>query len=125
MTRPSTPWPVPHGRPAAAWIAAAAWALTLGLVPPACAEEPAAAPPAAAQPAAAQPAAVQPAAAPPAAAPPDATASATTKKICRREQVVGSRIPVKVCRSQAELDAEREATQNALKAMPRKPRPGL
>jgi predicted outer membrane protein len=48
-----------------------------------------------------------------AAAPPPAD-----KKICTREQRTGSKIPVKVCRTQAEIDAERQATQNAMKGNP-------
>ena len=45
--------------------------------------------------------------------------------ICVRERDTGSRIPRKVCRTRAAIEAERQATQDALKRMPSRPRPGL
>ena len=45
--------------------------------------------------------------------------------ICVRERDTGSRIPRRVCRTRGAIEAERQATQDALKRMPSRPRPGL
>jgi hypothetical protein len=47
-----------------------------------------------------------------------ATPATAERKICTRELRTGTKIPVKVCRTQAEIDAERQATQNAMKSSP-------
>jgi hypothetical protein len=47
-----------------------------------------------------------------------ATPATAERKICTRELRTGTKIPVKVCRTQAEIDAERQATQNAMKSNP-------
>jgi hypothetical protein len=49
---------------------------------------------------------------------PAASAPAPDKQICRKQFVIGSRIPLLVCRTQAEIDAERVATQNELRSRP-------
>jgi hypothetical protein len=54
----------------------------------------------------------------PAAAADAASVADPDKKICSRELKTGTRIPVKVCRTRAEIDAERQATQNAIRSNP-------
>jgi hypothetical protein len=49
---------------------------------------------------------------------PAADPPAKEKLICHLETPLGSRIPAKVCRTRAALDAERQATQNELNRKP-------
>jgi hypothetical protein len=46
------------------------------------------------------------------------------KVVCRKERPTGSNIPEMVCRSQAQIDAERLQTQDQLRTMPRPAGPG-
>lgn len=41
----------------------------------------------------------------------------STEVVCRREQIAGTRMTTKICRSRAEIDAEAEEGQEALRQM--------
>jgi hypothetical protein len=47
------------------------------------------------------------------------TDPAQSKIVCKKEAVSGTRIPKRVCRSQAQIDAEREAGKTATDAWQR------
>ena len=47
------------------------------------------------------------------------TDPAKSKIVCKKEAVAGTRIPKRVCRSQAQIDAEREVGKNATDAWQR------
>ena len=55
----------------------------------------------------------------PAAAASKPTASDDDKLICEYERPVGSNIPRKVCRTQAQIDREREAAQEKMRELSR------
>lgn len=48
-----------------------------------------------------------------------ADASAKSDVVCHTEQVTGSRFPKKVCRSRAEMEAQKQDDQDALRNMQR------
>ena len=43
--------------------------------------------------------------------------AAAQKLICKKEPVIGSNIPKRVCRTQAQIDAEREASRDSMSEM--------
>jgi hypothetical protein len=47
------------------------------------------------------------------------TDPAKSKLVCKKETISGSRIPQRVCKSQAQLDAEREVGKNATESWQR------
>lgn len=52
---------------------------------------------------------------------PAATATAKEKRICRREDITGSRFTKKVCMTQSEWDNVRSATREAMRDMDSRP----
>jgi hypothetical protein len=47
------------------------------------------------------------------------TDPAKSKVVCKKEQVMGSRIPKRVCKTQAQMDADRENAKQATDAWQR------